>query len=197
MMFWQAVERRQPSSARQFALSVALVKPSQPTVATGLPLESSVCVVKQTPALVPDVSQLTQAALSCWNTPVPPEPVGPPEPVEPAPPVPPEPVEPATPVPPEPVEPATPVPPVPVEPATPVPPVPVVPPVAGGMIWQVELQVVPFGGSHCSPGSTMPLPQTLTLSQTMVKVAVVVQGVGMWLSDTVRVKVCVPTAVQV
>src|SRR5450631_46439 len=103
-------------------------------------------------------------------------------------------------MPPVPVEPpvAT-MPPVPVEPpvagapAAPVvpatPPVPVVPPVAGApaapvvppvpaIVWQVELQVVPFGGSQVSPGSTTLLPQTATLTQLIVSEAVVVQGVG-------------------
>ncbi len=27
------------------------------------------------------------------------------------------------------------------------------------IVWQVASQVVPLGGSHCSPVSTMPLPQ--------------------------------------
>src|SRR5450631_505239 len=91
-------------------------------------------------------------------------------------------------MPPVPVEPpvAT-MPPVPVEPpvagapAAPVvpatPPVPVVPPVPA-IVWQVELQVVPFGGSQVSPGSTTLLPQTATLTQLIVSEAVVVQGVG-------------------
>src|SRR5450631_4053222 len=118
-------------------------------------------------------------------------------------------------MPPVPVEPpvAT-MPPVPVEPpvagapAAPVvpatPPVPVVPPVSGApaapvvppvppIVWQVALQVVPFGGSQVSPGSTMPLPQVATLSHLMVNVATVLQE-GEWLSDTVRVNVWVPEA---
>jgi hypothetical protein len=40
----------------------------------------------------------------------------------------------------------------------------------------------------------MPLPQVETLSHLMVNVATVWQGVGAWLSDTVKVNDCVPAA---
>ena len=194
-------------SARQFALSVALVKPSQPTAETGFPLLSTVEVVKQTPLLVPVVASHARRAVllahaasarraagghaagarrtagghaagarrtshaHAGHAAVPVVPATPPVPVVPA------------------------TPPVPVVPAT--PPVPVVPPVPP-IVWQVELQVVPFGGLQVSPASMMPLPQTAPpLSHLMFSVAVVEQAIGVWLSVTVRVNVCTPEAVQV
>ena len=199
MAVWHAELERQSCSARQFVRSLP-VNPLQPKFAVVAP-RPVFDVLKQLPAPVPENSQDTQAttAEGLADPPLPFEPATP-VPLEPA--TPPVPLEPATPVP---MEPATP--PVPLAPAVPpTPPVagapaaPVVPPVDDVMVWQVASQVVPFGGSHCSPVSTTALPQiapVLTAMQLIGKVTVAVHGVGRRPSEMVNVMFWVPATVQV
>src|SRR5262249_22199454 len=68
----------------------------------------------------------------------------------------------------------------------------------GAMNWQIELQFPRFGGSHCSPGSTMPLPQSPPAeTQVTGEGIAVVQGGGWWLSLPTLVRGGAPSAPQV
>src|SRR5579871_3082474 len=66
MTSWQAADRRQPSSAIQLALSVALVKPSQPKP-SGLPAASVGEVSKQSLRAVASSSHLVHDARMSWQ----------------------------------------------------------------------------------------------------------------------------------